>query len=99
MPRSGEQLRRDALAIWLSGVEAVRSDRLVRDNVRVVEGRLHIGGNALDLAAIGRIVVVGDVPVLDRAGDYPGHHRCRVWVRHTRRVHQLCESAKIEGVV
>ena len=31
MIRSDEQLREDALAIWQAGVDAVRSDRLVRE--------------------------------------------------------------------
>ena len=35
MPRSTGQLRRDALQIWQAGVEAVRSDRLVRQALRV----------------------------------------------------------------
>jgi glycerate 2-kinase len=59
MRRSPEQLREDALAIWRAGVEAVRSDRLVRDNVRV-EGRdLLIGDEYIDLAEVRRIAVVG----------------------------------------
>jgi len=59
MKRSLQQLRRDALAIWHAGVDAVRSEPLVRQNVHV-EGRwLCIGGEQLDLEAVGRIVVVG----------------------------------------
>ncbi len=59
MKRTLEQLRRDALAIWLAGVEAVRSDHLLRQNVRVRDGRLEIGDERLALDAIGRIVAVG----------------------------------------
>lgn len=59
MARSAKQLRADALAIWQAGVEAVRSERLMRENVRVEEGWLCIGDEALDLAGIRRIVVVG----------------------------------------
>jgi hydroxypyruvate reductase len=47
------------LTIWWAGVEAVRSDTLVCDNVRVEEKRLLIAGESLDLDAIGRIEVVG----------------------------------------
>jgi len=57
--RSAEQLRRDVLAIWQASVDAVRSDRLVREAVRVDRGRLFICDEELDLGDIGRIVVVG----------------------------------------
>jgi hydroxypyruvate reductase len=57
--RTSQQLRRDALAIWSAGVEAVKADRLVRDNVRVEANRLLIAQESLDLDAIRRIVVVG----------------------------------------
>ena len=55
MPQNqSRDLRADALAIWQAAVEAVRSDRLVRDNVRVfdflrgetVEVRYLTGGNS-----------------------------------------------------
>jgi glycerate 2-kinase len=64
MPRTADQLRDDALRIWRAGVEAVRSDRLVRENVRVEGRMLVIGegtgdGDAIDLAAVRRIAVVG----------------------------------------
>jgi glycerate 2-kinase len=59
MSRSPAKLRSDALAIWQAAVEAVRSDRLVQQNV-VVEGEwLAIGDERLRLSEIGRIVVVG----------------------------------------
>jgi hydroxypyruvate reductase len=57
--RTDEQRRRDALAIWLAGVDAVRSDRLVREQVRVDDRWLEIADRRLDLIAIRRIVVVG----------------------------------------
>src|SRR5687768_13063011 len=65
MPLGQRQLREDALAIWGAGLEAVRSDRLVRDNVRVDGEQLIIGEGTsagpieLPLPPIGRIAVVG----------------------------------------
>jgi glycerate 2-kinase len=59
MPRSPAELRADALAIWQAAVEAVRSDRLVCQNVRVEGDWLVIGNEQLALASIGRIAVVG----------------------------------------
>ncbi len=59
MPRSATQLRADALAIWQAGVEAVRSDRLVREHVIVEGGELHIAEVTMLLDDIDRIVVVG----------------------------------------
>lgn len=52
-------LRRDALAIWNAGVDAVRSDHLVQQALRVHGSRLQIGKESLPLDAIRRIVVVG----------------------------------------
>lgn len=57
--RSPQQLRDDALAIWQAGVAAVRSDRLVLDNLVVDGDDLHIGEETLSLPAIRRIAVVG----------------------------------------
>src|SRR5438046_10253431 len=63
--KSAADLRADALAIWRAGVDAVRSDGLVKDNVRVEDGCLIIGENStaeplrLPLASIGQIAVVG----------------------------------------
>ena len=59
MRRSADQLRRDALAIWQAGVDAVRSDRLVCENIRVDGDWLVIGDDTLELSSIGRIAVVG----------------------------------------
>ncbi len=57
--QTDEQRRRDALAIWLAGVEAVRSDRLVREQIRLDGSWLEIAGRRYDLTTIRRIVVVG----------------------------------------
>jgi glycerate 2-kinase len=60
MSAPSAQLRRDAMQIWQAGVEAVRSDRLVRQALRVQRQSLLIGSDAaVPLDAIGRIVVVG----------------------------------------
>lgn len=59
MTRSEGQLRSDALAIWQAGVEAVRSDRLILENVRVETHWLHVVDELIDLRAVGRIAVVG----------------------------------------
>ena len=59
MTRPREQLRRDALQIWTAGVDAVRSERLVGQALRVEGSTLLAGRQRLDLGAIGRIVVVG----------------------------------------
>jgi hydroxypyruvate reductase len=59
MSSSPRSLRADALRIWHAGLEAVRSERLVRETLRVEGSRLSIGEQQLDLDRIGRIVVVG----------------------------------------
>ena len=59
MTRSSAQLRRDALQIWRAGVDAVRSERLVAEALRVDGSTLHVGDDSLALDAIRRIVVVG----------------------------------------
>lgn len=59
MARPLSQLIEDAQAIWQAGLAAVRSERLVRDQVRVEDEMLLIGDEAFDLDAIGRIIVVG----------------------------------------
>ncbi|MCH8923927.1 MAG: DUF4147 domain-containing protein, partial [Planctomycetes bacterium] len=41
------------------GLEAVRSEPLVREHVRVDERTLHVGNETVDLDDVGRIVVVG----------------------------------------
>ena len=59
MRRPAEQLRSDALAIWQAGLEAVRSEPLLRNHLRVVGRMLHVGDEAIDLDRVGRIVIVG----------------------------------------
>ena len=51
--------RDNALAIWQSGVDAVRSDELVKRFVHVRHGQLGIGPHQWPLDAIRRIEVVG----------------------------------------
>jgi glycerate 2-kinase len=52
-------LRDDALRIWQAGLEAVRSERLVRDAMGVEGRRLRVGDERIPLDSIGRIAVVG----------------------------------------
>lgn len=55
-------LRDDALAIWQAGLEAVKADRLILENVWVEDSRLIIGKNAdlvIDLRSVGRLLVIG----------------------------------------
>ncbi|HND53406.1 MAG TPA: glycerate-2-kinase family protein, partial [Pirellulaceae bacterium] len=59
MSLDSDQLRTDAFAIWMAAVDAVRADRLVRDQLAVVGDELRIGDDRLPLADIDRIVVVG----------------------------------------
>ena len=59
MKRSPDQLRRHALQIWQAGVDAVRSERLVREALHVDGRMLVVGDEQLSLDAIRRIVVVG----------------------------------------
>ncbi len=53
------QLRRDALAIWQAGVDAVKPARLFQQKLSVEKQRLHIAGLAVDLRQTRRLVVVG----------------------------------------
>ncbi len=59
MPRTTDQLRADALAIWQAGVDAVRADRLVASALRVEGNQLWVGDESVDLDEVGRLVVVG----------------------------------------
>ncbi len=52
-------LREEALAIWRAGVDAVRSDQLVRQHVSVRDRHLIIGPDEWPLDQIGKICVVG----------------------------------------
>jgi hydroxypyruvate reductase len=58
-PPSARGLRHDALQIWQAGVEAVRSQRLVGQHLRIEGQFLRVGSDAIQLSAIRRIVVVG----------------------------------------
>ena len=57
--RDWQTLRRHGIEIWQAGLDAVRSDRLVESTVRVDGEFLWIGDEPIDLATIGRIVIVG----------------------------------------
>lgn len=57
--RSEEQLREDAISIWKAGVDAVRSDRLVRDAIQIDGRHMTVADHFVDLDRVGRIVVVG----------------------------------------
>lgn len=64
MPRTPQQLRDDALAIWHAGLNGVRSEQLIRDAVQVdgdvlLSATLLIGDEELALADFDRILVVG----------------------------------------
>jgi len=59
MNARARELRDDALAIWQAGVDAVHSDRLVTDAVRVQDDNILVGDQVLPVAEMGRIVVVG----------------------------------------
>jgi glycerate 2-kinase len=52
-------LRDDALAIWRAGVDAVRSETLVKNVIRRDGNRLTICDQVFDLGRVGRIAVVG----------------------------------------
>ncbi len=59
MPSSAEKLRRDARRIWWAGVEAVRSDGLVRRALRLDGSTLTIGEQTVPWEDVRRIAVVG----------------------------------------
>ncbi|MDY0168152.1 MAG: DUF4147 domain-containing protein [Thermoguttaceae bacterium] len=59
MTRSPDKLRSDAMRIWQAGVEAVRSDRLVQDAVRIEGDTLWLGEEPISLGGLRRIAVVG----------------------------------------
>ena len=59
-PASPRSLREDALRIWQAGLEAVCSERLVHNAVRVEGSWLHLGDEEpVDMRGVGRIAVVG----------------------------------------
>ncbi len=62
MKKTPAQLRADAVRIWQAGVDAVRSDVLVRSAMRIDGNRLMLGRDeevAIDLNAVERVCVVG----------------------------------------
>ncbi len=59
MNRTPTELRRDALQIWQAGVDAVRSERLLREALRIDGSTLLVGDDRLPLDSIRRIAVVG----------------------------------------
>ena len=59
MPRPPEHLRQDALRIWQAAVDAVRSERLVAQSLRIEGANLHVGDESVPLDSIRRIAVVG----------------------------------------
>ncbi len=59
MTRTLQTLRDDALAIWQAGVDAVRSERLVKKALRVEDGMLWVGDEVIALDSLRRIAVVG----------------------------------------
>jgi hydroxypyruvate reductase len=59
MQRPQEQLRRDAIAIWKAGLQAVAPERLVRQALRQSPTMLFVGHQAIPLDQIERIAVVG----------------------------------------
>ena len=89
MPRSPTQLRRDALAIWLSGVAAVASHRLVANALRVEGQDLAIGEERFPLEGIRRIAVVG-------AGKAGAGMAAAV---ETALGPRLCEQKQLAGIV
>lgn len=56
---AGRDFRREALQIWLAGLEGVRSQRLMREAVRVEEQTLWLENEPIDLESVRRIGVVG----------------------------------------
>ncbi|HTU26938.1 MAG TPA: DUF4147 domain-containing protein [Pirellulales bacterium] len=59
MTRDLATLRRDGQQIWQAGLDAVRSDRLVEATVRVEGPTLWVADEAIDLARVRRIAIVG----------------------------------------
>lgn len=94
--------RRDAIAIWQAGVDAVDSGRLVAAHVAVDDGTLTVCGHAFPLNGLRRIAVVGAgkagagmaVAVERALGEQIVNGKVSGWVnvpegclRPTRRVH------------
>lgn len=59
MHRFPTRLREDALRIWLAGLNAVRSSRLLFETVEFADGALRLGEEWIDLGGVRRIAVLG----------------------------------------
>lgn len=59
MARNSLQLRAEAERIWWAGVRAVQPSRLIPAAVEVAGNFLYVGDEAIDLAQVRRIVIVG----------------------------------------
>jgi len=57
--RSPQQIQEDIQAIWMAGLEAVCSERLIRESVQVTEDDLQIVDSVFSLQHVDRIIVVG----------------------------------------
>jgi len=91
------------MAIWQAGVEAVRSERLIREAIGVEGSLLRVGEDLVDLAPDARVLVVGAgkagagmaIGVEETLGDaFCARHRVSGWVnvpadclRPTSRIH------------
>ncbi len=51
--------REDAIAIWTAGVNAVRAEQLMAENIHVKKNRLHILGEEIPIGRTSRLAVVG----------------------------------------
>ena len=59
MNRGKDKLRQDAIEIWEAGLDAVKSDRLVSESIRISSNELQIGSEKLERDSFDRIIVVG----------------------------------------
>ncbi len=57
--RTPEQLRRDAMAVWQAGVDAVAPERLIRQAMQRQGSSLIVGEETIELDGVARIAVVG----------------------------------------
>lgn len=56
---STNELRKDALEILEAGLDAVQTEKILRDKVRVENGILGVNGGSLDLRSFNKIIFVG----------------------------------------
>ncbi len=52
-------IRDDAIAIWKAGVAAVNSEALVRNQLHIADGWLHVGPQAIEISSLRHVEVVG----------------------------------------